>query len=632
MSITNIPSLTPSSHATVSTFQPARLLSKRYLDSLLLKGNREHRSDAATKDATDEQCLLSCKKDTVLTSQASSVTRLNGLLLFCVTLAACLPRLLLAMQLDMVTDEQVYILGGKMYLPALLHHSLHSAAWSYNYEHPSLVKLLIGLAVTVNASTGSLLPELLAARLPSILCGTLLISALYGLGKAPFGRTVALLAALSLAFSPWLAFFSALAYLDMTMTMLVTLSYLLLWHARYNRWCYILAAISIGLAIASKYTAALALPGLILFALYTHIARYHTRLPGTRQWSHVPRLWYVLACALVPVTFFLADPAIWRDPLKLLPQSITYEWEHSYNGHLTFIAGKATLHAPQWTILLILFTKLSLGVTLPATLYICITLIRLVRALWTKHYAELRNMDSAFFLLFWLLSTIVIFSFLNIVVGTHYDLPATPPIAFAGALGATGALRFLRKKVTDTQSVSMHRKQEHNKVAEESTTKTPLRAIMTIGLLALLLSGSHLYGLTTIHAAEGYTSEVFRDENSVLQVAYPDYREAVQWLARHTDQQPIQVGLVALENTLNKGEQGVSWYAYNKDLPARITLTETHPDSYNLAYDYLVWPAHLVQRGYTIPPQWQSHIVHTIMGGGTLYCYILARNPATILR
>jgi hypothetical protein len=65
-------------------------------------------------------------------------------------------------------------------------------------------------------------------------------------------------------------------------------------------------------------------------------------------------------------------------------------------------------------------------------------------------------------------------------------------------------------------------------------------------------------------------------------------------------------------------------------MATRFQLTEVHPDDYNLSYDYLVWPMHLIQRGYTIPPAWQTRVVHTITGGTTIYCYILARNPATI--
>jgi hypothetical protein len=135
-----------------------------------------------------------------------------------------------------------------------------------------------------------------------------------------------------------------------------------------------------------------------------------------------------------------------------------------------------------------------------------------------------------------------------------------------------------------------------------------------------------LIGLVTVYGAEGYTSELFQSENSTLQVAYPAYREAAQWLATHTHGQ-TSVGLVALPETLSHGDPSVSWFRYNSNLPHRLKLTEAHLDSYNTAYDYLVWPMHLVQRGYALPAGW--HIVQTIMGGKTIYCYILARNHAT---
>src|SRR5207249_11762039 len=106
------------------------------------------------------------------------------------------------------------------YLTLVQNWSIGATAWQYNYEHPPLVKLLIGLSVSLNAVLGHPLGELFAARLPSVIGGTLLIVAIYALGRGPFGRAIAYFAALCLAVSPWLVYFSALAYLDMTMTML----------------------------------------------------------------------------------------------------------------------------------------------------------------------------------------------------------------------------------------------------------------------------------------------------------------------------------------------------------------------------------------------------------------------------
>src|SRR5579859_971399 len=96
-------------------------------------------------------------------------------------LLALVPRVILALQLDVVTDEVVYILGGKIYLPLVRHLSIGASGWSYNYEHPPFVKLLIGLALALNTAIYHPLTELLAARLPSILFGTLLVVGLYWL-------------------------------------------------------------------------------------------------------------------------------------------------------------------------------------------------------------------------------------------------------------------------------------------------------------------------------------------------------------------------------------------------------------------------------------------------------------------
>ena len=45
---------------------------------------------------------------------------------------------------------------------------------------------------------------------------------------------------------------------------------------------------------------------------------------------------------------------------------------------------------------------------------------------------------------------------------------------------------------------------------------------------------STFYWLVSIPDAEGYSSEPFDGENAALQVAYPGYRDALQWLSEHT--------------------------------------------------------------------------------------------------
>lgn len=553
-------------------------------------------------------------------------------------LAAIIPRIILATQLDAVTDEIVYIMGGKIYLPLLLHWSIGNKGWMINYEHPPVVKLLIGTSLAINSIFGHPLDRLFAARIPSILSGTLMIVALYLLGKQPFGRVVALLAALTLAFSPWLVYFSALAYLDTTMTAFATVAVLLIWHAIRHPWLYLFIALLIGLGAASKYTAVLVIPGMFIFtAYYFFVLRFY--LPK-KQRPHIPWYWWISAIILAPLIFVGADPAIWPSPIKLLTHSFTFEWKHSIHGHLTFLAGQYSIHVPPWAILYILLVKLSAFVTIPAALFVLYAIAQLIRFHW-KRAISVEQAASISFLLIWLASTASMFSLLNIVVGTHYELPAAPPVAFAGALGMTVLFRYQRGLLFARPKGDTKQNATPVTQVEQATPTAPKRFIrpafntrgaITVAIMLLLIAGPHLLGLITVPDAEGYTSEFFHGEDSALQVAYPGYRNALVWLSEHTapSQGRVSVGLVAFVDTLT-GEYGFSWYSYNEDFVKRYKLVEAHPTDTTFPYDYLVWPMHLVQRGYNIPPNWRSHIVHIVMGGNTVYCYIMARSPSTII-
>lgn len=569
-------------------------------------------------------------------SNRTSHSFIERIILAGLILVALIPRIILAHQLDLVTDEIVYIMGGKTYLPLLLHLRITANLWTFNYEHPPVVKLLIGCALFLNAHLGRLVSDLFAARIPSILSGTVLIAAIYLLGRAPFGRLVALLAALCLALSPWLVYFSALAYLDMTMTALVTIAYLILWPAIRQPRLYLLSAILMGLGIASKYTAVLALPSMILFTAYYFIA-IRPKL-DIEQRPPVPWKWWLTAFLLIPVTFFIADPAIWRQPYSLLLQSVLFEWHHSITGHLTFLAGQYGGHVPHWAILYIIFAKFSIFVTLPAVFFLIYSVIQLLRFHLKSTNPSITEVTSIAYLSIWLISIVSMFSLLNIVVGTHYHLPLAPPVALAGAFGIVTLLRYsvgIRFRRTNAQIAGT--KVLESPVTTNITvpgkqynTRLSARAVIVLVVLSSIFLGPHLLGLLTVHAAEGYTSEIYNGENSVLQVAYSGYREAGLWLVAHTHSAG-SVGIVALPGSLNHGDLSVSWYSFNRDIQGRLTFNEAPPTSASIAFDYLVWPMHLIQRGYTIPAAWSKHVVHRIMGGNTIYCFILAQNPASIV-
>ncbi len=274
--------------------------------------------------------------------------------------------------------------------------------------------------------------------------------------------------------------------------------------------------------------------------------------------------------------------------------------------------------------------KISAFVTIPAIFFVVFAFIQLVRFHLPASKIPVAEVTNIAFLFLWLITIVAMFSLLNIVVGTHYHLPIAPSVSLAGAFGLAILLRYQRGSLFTTINAPLTTPPNITQtIALTKKVHLNPRATIIVVVLAAALVGPHLLGLSTNYAAEGYTSELFPDENTALQVAYSGYREAVQWLATHS-QKPARVGLVALPETLDEGS-GVSWFNYNKDLLKRFVLREAHPTDKNFPYDYLVWPMHLVQTGYSIPTEWRSHIVYRVMGGNTIYCYILARSPTMLL-
>jgi len=222
------------------------------------------------------------------------------------------------------------------------------------------------------------------------------------------------------------------------------------------------------------------------------------------------------------------------------------------------------------------------------------------------------------------------FSLLTIVVGTHYFLPLAAPIALAGAFGITILARCSFKTLLQNSPVTA---EDWNSQKREAviSAKQPIhvRSTVMLALLFVFFVGPHLIGLMTVYAEEGYSSELFNGEDSVLQVAYPGYREAALWLIAHTHTAGT-VGIVAFPETLIHGDYYTSWYRYNSDIEGKLTYSEVQPTRASFSFDYLIWPMHLIQRGYIIPKAWRSHVVHMIMGGHTIYCFILAKTLATL--
>ncbi len=552
-----------------------------------------------------------------------------------VFVVALIPRWILLHQLDIITDESVYVPVGWLDVSLLAHGQIFSSSWLVNFEAPPLPKLFMGLAEGLAGYTQPSLATVQAARVPGAIVSSLTLALLYPLGKPIFGRWAALLGALCLALSPWYSYFGSIAYLDIYAASFVNLAFLTLWYARRRPRLYYLVGVLLGLGFASKYTAALAVPGMLAFLFYRYMVGEKTKLP-----------WRMLGLtALVGLgALYLADPAIWVNPVVRLAESVGFQFGHAEQGHRTFFAGSYGGHVPPGAVFLILLVKISLFVVIPALLLLPWAIFRLIRY-WRTPQAE--DMPVVFGLC-WLGGLLVPFSFLSIVVGTHYMLPLAAPICLMGAYALLRALPWAASRLVSVGSAGAPGAAD--KAAMGGTRQAIVSAMfqglrsalaergqetgyrgrlqMTMQVLILVIAAvalvvPHTVGLIRAPGAEGYTSELFASENGVLQVAYPDYADAVVWLHQHAHQDG-KVGLVSLPGALDY------WIPARQDLQTRAFPLYPVLPSAVAGYAYLVWPMHLIQRGYPPPSAWQGKTVHAIMGGATIYCFILAWNPANV--
>ena len=437
------------------------------------------------------------------------------------------------------------------------------------------------------------------------------------------GRWMALAATLCVAVSPWVVYYNSQALLDTTMVALISTAFLLLWYAIHHPRLYLLLGMLVGLAVASKYPAGLTIGGMILFAAYYYFI-LRLSLPQDKR-PTIPWKWWIVAAIIALLAFFLADPPIWADPIPRLLTSLQSELGHSESGHISFWAGQVMYHVPPWMIFYVLWVKVSSFITIPAAFFLFYALFKIGqfhfmkrrRSSWSteEQVANVQQLSVLAFLFSWLTGALLLYGQLNILVGAHYYLPVAPPLAFAGNYGLTIILRSI-------PFLSPNKNIPQQGTALKVQKDFQRQSAFVTGILLVLAVGPHLLGLLTVYQIDGYTSEFVHGSNDTTEVGYDAYKDADNWLLAHTTL-PGRVGIVG-------GSATTLWYISNPDRERNLQFIVTLSGESHYDYDYLVWPMNLQQRHLSIPSDWSNKIVHVITGGATTYCFILARNPATL--
>jgi len=201
--------------------------------------------------------------------------------------------------------------------------------FSYNHEHPALMKTLFGLSWRAfgyaRPRPGKhLLDEQAAMRLPTHLLMALLSVIIFSFGARAWSRTAGVCAAVLTVASPRLFFDGQLACFDAPIAVLwVATVYGYYRSLSSPRWAW-LTAIIFGLALATKHNAFF-----IPFVLLVHYLWVHRSTLRRRKLPPIPRVF--IAMALVsPLVYLACWPWLWFDTVARFRDYVAFHVHHVY--------------------------------------------------------------------------------------------------------------------------------------------------------------------------------------------------------------------------------------------------------------------------------------------------------------
>lgn len=237
-----------------------------------------------------------------------------------ILLLALLIRLRAAALLPTDFDEDDYLRAGQLYAQHLAAGDLRGIIDEReNYEHPPMTKLAFGAILWQTAPASAYSKPVVAlvgnkngpAGIAKQVRALQVFNAVVGAATAGVVAIVNPLAGLLIAVNSWHAKYTSQAMLEALPCLFATLALLGLRRSRHTPGrgaAFWAAAVALGLAAAGKY-----LYGVAGFAALIWL------LQDWRQWRRA-LAWGGLAV----LAFYLADPALWLDPVGRLSQSLLF--------------------------------------------------------------------------------------------------------------------------------------------------------------------------------------------------------------------------------------------------------------------------------------------------------------------
>ncbi len=240
-------------------------------------------------------------------------------------------------QVGFVRDEGVYFHAGRDYAAwygqlvsdprsALTQASI-DRYFSFNSEHPVLMKTLFGLSHALFAEKLHWVRDAAGYRIPAWAAAALLVGLLYLFAAALVSHRAGVFAAVAYLLVPRQLFNSTLACFDGAVATFWLATVYAYWRGLESRRWAVICGVCFGLSIAVKHNGYFIPPVLLL-----HYAL--TRFPRTwkaGRWKEVARTFpraFLFMAVLGPVIFFAHWPYIWFDTSRRLGAYIAFHTHH----------------------------------------------------------------------------------------------------------------------------------------------------------------------------------------------------------------------------------------------------------------------------------------------------------------
>lgn len=234
-------------------------------------------------------------------------------------------------------DESFYFRAGSMYAGWFKELFAHPALafsddvirryFSYNNEHPPLMKELFGLSHWLFHEDLHWVRDIAGYRLPSWALAGAFALVLYLFGTGLKGRAVGLFAVLAFFLSPRDWFDAHLACFDFPVVATWTFTVYAYWRGETSKRWQWLTGIALGLALATKHNAFFIPPVLALYWIVVRGAGIARRQGVVAFIKAIPNTFYWMAL-LGPLTLFILWPLCWHHPVDQLSFWIGFHLHH----------------------------------------------------------------------------------------------------------------------------------------------------------------------------------------------------------------------------------------------------------------------------------------------------------------